>query len=118
MAGQFDMVKELIAQGADVNAADENGFTPIMYAFSYPDIVSLYIDADADLTLKNNGGETVVMVAAKVGDIRSLRRVVDAGADCTSFRDGQQKSALDYAATKGESAEGLTFILKECGAEF
>lgn len=30
--GNLDIVKELIAEGADVNAKNNSGFTPLMYA--------------------------------------------------------------------------------------
>ena len=56
-----------------------------------------FIDAGAKMDVKDNNGNTLVMTAARVGDIRSLRRVVNAGASCAAYKDLQGKSAMDYA---------------------
>jgi ankyrin repeat protein len=52
--------------GADVNAASESGFTPLMFAAFYnkSDLVKCLIGAGADLEARNAAGETALIVAA------------------------------------------------------
>ena len=47
LAGEIDKIKELIAQGADVNQADADGWTPINYA-------AYNVSVDYDLGHCNN----------------------------------------------------------------
>ena len=58
--GDLDKVKQLIAQGADINALDnEYGQTPLSRAAFYKrkEIVKLLIETDAQINAKNKGGE-------------------------------------------------------------
>ena len=54
-----DMVKLLIKKGADVNAADNDGETPLFIAvYRDKDIVELLIGKGADVNASNKYGET------------------------------------------------------------
>ena len=61
----------LLANGADVNARDRNGNTPLHKAQGidsqefYRSIVSLLLTHNADITLKNADGDTPLHVAAR-----------------------------------------------------
>jgi ankyrin repeat protein len=55
--GLVEVVKELLKAGADVNARNNDGETPIFKAWD-PDIMALLIEHGADLTLRNNEGKT------------------------------------------------------------
>lgn len=54
--GHFSKIQELIAQGVDLNAQDEYGYTPLMWAVNYSklDIVKLLLEAGADKTITDN----------------------------------------------------------------
>lgn len=67
--GGFDTVKLLVDAGANVNAADTRGMTPLMLAVSTdrpdPRIVRLLRSKGANLTIKSKRGETVIDWANK-----------------------------------------------------
>lgn len=58
--GLTDLVKLLLAHGADVHATEEVGWTPLHYAaaMSHPEIVELLLTEGADIDAKDNGGDT------------------------------------------------------------
>ncbi|MCO6431027.1 MAG: ankyrin repeat domain-containing protein [Deltaproteobacteria bacterium] len=79
-AGDLAKVKMLIAKGADVNAADDRGVTPLMEAIStlQYDIARKLIDAKCDIKRKDNFGDTAANYAADVGAVHLLEPLKDA----------------------------------------
>jgi ankyrin repeat protein len=78
-AGNADMVKSLVSsQGADVNATDERGSTPLLEAarYGHEDICGLLIAAGADLKAKDKDGKTALMLAVQ-GDHEDVVRVLN-----------------------------------------
>jgi ankyrin repeat protein len=61
--------EELLKLGADVNARNNNGETPIFTTVD-DTAVSLFIAHGADLTIRNNKGETVFEAAKRHGPLR------------------------------------------------
>ena len=59
-AGNIQVVKHNIANGADVNAKDESESTPLHSAalFGFKEIAELLIAKGANVNAKNDGGET------------------------------------------------------------
>jgi ankyrin repeat protein len=77
--GNTDMVKSLVTtQGADVNATDERGSTPLLEAarYGHEDIAALLIAAGANLKAKDNDGKTALMLAIQ-GDHEDVVRVLN-----------------------------------------
>jgi len=64
-----DVEEELLKLGADVNACNNEGETPIFTNVDN-DSISLFIQHGADLNIRNNKGETVVEAAKEHGPAR------------------------------------------------
>ena len=61
-AGKTEAVKQALADGADVNAKNENGVVPLSSAayFGHKKVVELLIAKDADVNAKDNLGDTPI----------------------------------------------------------
>jgi ankyrin repeat protein len=64
-----DVEEELLKLGADVNARNNEGETPIFITVNN-DAIPLFIEHGADLTIRNNKGETVMEAALAKGPAR------------------------------------------------
>jgi len=78
--GNLERVRELIDAGADVNARNTSGSTPL-YLASDEDIVKLLIDAGADVNAMDTSGTAPLHNASKMGNTNIVRLLIDAGAD-------------------------------------
>ncbi len=86
LSGNFEAVKQHIEAGTDINEKDVmSGSTPLITAASFdkPEIAKVLIDANADLSLKNNDGSTALHSAAFFGRIEIVQMLIDAKADKT-----------------------------------
>ena len=81
--GDDELVKLLIAAGADVNKADKWGSPPLHSAAEYghTDCVKLLIAAGADVNKTNEDSETPLYTAAWNGHTECVKLLIDAGAD-------------------------------------
>lgn len=80
--GNTDMVKSLAsAPGADVNATNERGSTPLLEAarFGHDDICRVLIAAGANLKVKDNDGKTALMLALQNNHDDVVRVLKEAG---------------------------------------
>jgi ankyrin repeat protein len=90
------------AEGADVNATQGDGTTPLHWAVYKVDreLVAELIDHGAKPDVTNKYGSSPLAEAAKLGDLALVRQLLDAGADVESPNaDGQ--TALMLAARIG-----------------
>ena len=83
--GSLSDIQEFIAQGADVNSADENGDTPLMRAIIYSrptEIITYLIDRGADVHAENKDGDTPLMKAfIHKRDVEIVKLLLAKGAD-------------------------------------
>lgn len=76
------MAMFLIDNGADVNAADLKGETPIFYAVRAKNeqLIKNLIAKGADINARNNKGESVLFYAAENDDRKMTKFLLDNGA--------------------------------------
>lgn len=102
-----ELVAALTAAGADVNAANRFGVTPLMYAvLAGPGQVNILLAAGAKANAADDNGRTPLMLAAYDGKLDVVKLLVQAGADVNA-RDAKGQSALDYV-TSGKANNGST----------
>ena len=79
---QSDMVRELLASGADANARDVNGWTALMAAAASgsEEIAYDLLEDKADIDLVSDDGWSPLLVAADRGHTRLMRLLLEAGA--------------------------------------
>jgi hypothetical protein len=86
LTGNLEAVKQHIETGADINQKEAmSGSTPLMSAatFNKTEIAKALINANADLTIKNNDGGTALHTAAFFGRIEIVQLLIDAKTDKT-----------------------------------
>ena len=105
-AGHYNMVDMLLGAGATVDATDTRGWTALMKAiFNYelnkgfPDVVSLLIEAGANIEHQVSYGTRPLMIAAGYGEARVVEVLLAAGADTAAVNEGGRK-AKTMAETK------------------
>ena len=68
-AGDTDTMRDLIAEGAPVNARTHTGATALMFAAheGHADAVALLLEMEADTAAANNNGDTALILAQEQG---------------------------------------------------
>jgi len=119
--GHTDIVKALLAHGADVNAKEPHGAsagaTALMYAVvaGHNDIVQVLLTHGADVNARENKvGFTALMGAAYNGQTNAVQALVAHGADVNA-KNNDGDTALMLAKKKGHKE--IVRILKEAGAK-
>ena len=112
-------ISDCLEMGADVRARDTDGVTPLFWALDAPnqdpDVVAVLLTAGADVNEQLSiGGLTItplLAAAQKQPGASVLRVLLDAGAD-TAFRGGPKgRTALHWAANRGD-LEAVSLLLK------
>jgi ankyrin repeat protein len=101
--GDAAAVKKLIASGADVDIAQNDGMTALHWAADRGDsaTVAALIKAKADVkALTVNGGYTPLMLAARAGNASVVKQLLAAGADPKAVSEAGG-TALHFAAEAG-----------------
>lgn len=109
-------VRDALARGADVTAAEPDGTTPLHWAVHGNDaaIVELLLEAGADAQAANRYGVRPLSLACTNGNVAIVERLLDAGADAnTTLVEGE--TALMTAARSG--AHDVVRLLLDRGAD-
>ncbi|KAG1666141.1 hypothetical protein FOA52_011552 [Chlamydomonas sp. UWO 241] len=97
-AGDAGALRALLAAGADADAGDAEGRTPLHYAVGYGELecASVLIDGGAGLNRVDMSANTPLHYASGYGQPRSARLLVERGANC-SLLNSDGKTALQVA---------------------
>ncbi len=104
--GDIDLVRQLLAEGADVNVQNNNGNTALMNAAfrGYADIVRLLLASPRiDVNPQNNGGKTALIYAAAVGHTDVVRLLLASPRIDVSATDNGGQTALMWAERRGHT---------------
>ncbi len=109
--GTFETLQWLVDSGAEVNAKNSRGSTPLHWAIHDEAKVRLLLARGAGVNAKLSDGRTPLYQAALLGDGRSiLRLLLEHGAD-PNLRMGNGRSPLMAAAGRGDT-EALRLLLE------
>jgi hypothetical protein len=102
MQGNLEQVKSLVARGADINALDRQGWTPLSTAIrrQRKEIAKYLIAQGADVTIPDRGGMTPLHMAAFKGDVELVGLLIEKGAD-VNVKDKTSVTPLHFAAEYG-----------------
>ena len=114
-----EKAREAIEKGANVNAKDKDGSTPLMIAVfmiaafnGNVELAKLLIERKADVNAKDNNGWTPLIEAAFHGNVELVKLLIKAGADVNA-KNNYERTALDIAY--GELKEGIKpYPYQEC----
>jgi hypothetical protein len=115
-SGDMAKVEALIAKGADVNAKDENGRTPLSWAAYYDkrEVVELLISKGADINTKIAGDRTPLHEAIERGKKEVALFLISKGANVNA-KTIYGKAPLYLAASEGH--KDIVEILISKGAD-
>jgi len=115
--GRYQQLRDLIADGADVNAKNPAGKPALSLAtyFGNTRCARALLGAGANPNQTDNLGNTPLMDAAAGGRITIIRLLIEAGAN-VNLKNNMGLTALARATTGVHAAE-VTERLKQAGAE-
>ena len=94
-----DYVRILISEGADVNAEDKDGRTPLLHACVKDDaeIITLLVYAGADVNAEYRSQWTPLMIVCLGGHLEVVDLLIEAGADVNAKgNDGETPLSVCY----------------------
>jgi uncharacterized protein len=111
-----EIVLLLIAKGCDVNAINNDGFTPLMVACreGNAEIVESLIGHNANLNAQYHSGETSLVFASYNGNLRIVKSLIKAGADINL---SNNLGATPLSMAKSKNQNEVVKYLKEQGAK-
>ncbi len=113
MLGHLDVVKYLVAHGADVNAKNQFGNTLLHKAseYGYLDGMKCLVELGADVEAKNGGGNTPLHKASEYGHLDVVKYLVAYGADVKA-KDNYGRTPLHRAREEGH-AEVVAYFVEQ-----
>ena len=97
-----DLVKKLIADGANANAKNDFGATPMSEAATVGNtaVIKLLLDAGADANTPFADGMTALMVVARTTNVEAAKLLIEHGANVNAKESQRNQTALMWAAAQ------------------
>ena len=110
------VARQLIADGADVNAKNRYGVAPLSLACQNgnAELVDLLLNAGADPNTELPGGETALMTAARTGKVAPVKALLAKNAKVDA-KERKGQNALMWAAAEGHAE--VVDLLIQAGAD-
>lgn len=116
--GKLEMVEQHITAGTNLNSKEPiGGSTPLITAclFGKTEVAKALINANADLSIKNNDGSTALHVAAFFCRTEIVKALIEKGAD-QSIKNNAGATALESVSAPFAQVKGVyEFFNKELG---
>lgn len=116
LAGDLAGVKQLVEAGANVNATDSKGASPLLSCWFWPEITQYLIDKGAN---PNDGDLPVILRAAQYNSIDVMKILLKAGADANKplriDNSAAFKKSLEDEKAKGKKANKTYIKIYEEG---
>lgn len=102
--GQLSQVMDLLAAGQDVNSADEDGRTALMYAAynGHAELLKRLLEKGALVNLCDTNGRTALMLAASGPFPEAVKLLLSHNADPNLADKEEHFTALMYASAEGQ----------------
>ena len=120
--GDIELVKEIIKQGADVNAKNIKGDTSLIYASmnGHEEIVKYLIYKNADVNVKNNLGLTPIIIGSWNAHIEIVEILIEAKAninekdfDLLNPESIEKSIIFDSDFSSQELSDELAYLLQD-----
>ena len=115
--GNIEAVKQHLAAGADVNAKDRNGWTPLHWAaWGEKEIIELLISAGAEVNVKNKSGFTPLHYAAGNSQKDTVELLIAKGTNVNA-KDNRGTTPLDRSITHNADDTEIADLLRKHGGK-
>lgn len=111
------IIKELVKQGADVNEARENGYTPLLISLFNKDmkVANFLLDngANPNKAEEKIGCSPLMMACERLeNDLDTIKKLIECGADIDQ-RDKTRRTALMIACVHQKSSDVISYLIEK-----
>jgi FOG: Ankyrin repeat len=113
-------LRALVSAGADINARDNHGWTPLLAASHHavPEVIEFLLDNGADINAKSDNGCNALHCAAEYNlDFQVALKLLRAGADINAVNETGETPLICAAENYRKMSYDLAWLLFKLGAD-